>query len=260
MRIAVVFCLMSLVALAAEPVLSKQEQDAALAAIGEYANNYVAKLPNYTATQLTRHKSSPVVMRGMRVVSAQTQTMEDQISYIDRREVHKTVAIDGKKLAAADQKDASYSRGEFGGLLSTLFRPESGGKFEFDKIASLNGRKVYQFKFQIPQLPAGYGLMEGNHTIMVPFRGTVYADVETKAVLRIHLNCFDIPAISSYRQVELTLDYKTMKVGGQEFVLPAHYTLIANRVDSNVEIDATYRNYQRFSADATIIFDDGEQP
>ena len=245
-------------ALAAAPALSKQEQDAALAAIGEYARNYVAKLPNYTATQSTRHKTTPQVTRGMLTAGAQTQLMEDQISYIDHREVHKTVMIDGKKLAEADQKDASYSRGEFAGLLSTLFQPESGSKFEWDRIASLNGRKMYVFRFQVPQLPAGYGLMQGSHTFMVPFRGSVFADVETKAVMRIQLTCYDIPSISTYRSMDLTLDYKPIKVGGEEFVLPVHYTLNATRDEAKTEIEATYKNYQRFSADATIIFDSAD--
>ncbi|MEO5923447.1 MAG: hypothetical protein ABIR70_06445 [Bryobacteraceae bacterium] len=259
-RAAALCFLLSVSVQAAEPAFSKQEQDAALAAIGDYARNWVASLPNYTATQLTRRKMTPVAVRGMLTVRAQTELMEDQISYVDRREVHKTVSIDGKKLAEADQKDASYSRGEFAGLLTTLFTPSSGGKFEWDKFASLNGRKMYVFKFQVPQLPTGYGLMEGNHTIMVPFRGSVYADVQTKAVMRIQVKCFDIPAISSYRTVELVLDYKAAKVGGQEFVLPSHYTLTAGKADVNIEMDATYKNYQRFSADATIIFDEAGEP
>jgi hypothetical protein len=248
------------VPLLAQPALTKAEQDAALAAIGEYARNYITGLPNYTATQNVRRKISPVALRGMPTVRAQTDVIEDQIGYIDRKEVHKTVSINGRKLAESDQKDASFSRGEFAGLLSTLFLPESGGKFEWDKIGSLNGRKMYVFKFQMPNLPAGYGLMEGNHTIMVPYRGSVYADMETRAVMRIQLTCFDIPSISSYRNVELTLDYKPIKVAGQEFVLPARYSLNARRVDADLAIEATYRNYQRFGADATIIFDEEENP
>jgi hypothetical protein len=69
------------------------------------------------------------------------------------------------------------------------------------------------------------------------------------------LKCFDIPQISSYRSVELTLDYKPTKVGGQEFVLPAHYEIHAQQVDAQMDIDSDYRNYQRFSADSSIIFE-----
>src|SRR3954471_6251986 len=117
MRLAALFCLVIVSGVqAAEPALSKQEQDAVLAAIGEYAQNYVAKLPNYTATQLTRSKATPIAVRGMMTTRAQSQVMEDQISYIDGREVHKTLTIDGNKLAEVDQKDASFSRGEFAGL------------------------------------------------------------------------------------------------------------------------------------------------
>ncbi len=104
--------------------------------------------------------------------------------------------------------------------------------------------------------PYGYGLMEGNHTLMVPFRGFVSADVETKAVVRIALTCFDIPQISSFRSVSLTLDYKPTKVGGQEFMLPAHYEIHAQKVDMKLDIESDYRGYQKFGADSTIIFDE----
>jgi hypothetical protein len=127
-----IVCLLMFTALLPGQMLSKQEQDAALDGIREYARNYVARLPNYTATQVTRSNMKPVAVRGIAVMRAQTQVMEDQISYVDRREVHKTISIDGRKLAESDQKDASYSRGEFAGLLSTMFLPEAGGKFEWD--------------------------------------------------------------------------------------------------------------------------------
>ncbi len=49
----------------------------------------------------------------------------------------------------------------------------------------------------------------------------MYADFETKAVMRIELECIDIPAETLYQSLVLTLNYKLTRVAEQEFVMPS---------------------------------------
>ena len=86
---------------------------------------------------------------------------------------------------------------------------------KFERLAKLDGRRVYVFAFRVPQ-SIGYLLRESKRTIQVPFQGFVYADYETRRRwVRIDMKCTDIPRNSEYMNAALTLDYKTGERGRQ---------------------------------------------
>jgi hypothetical protein len=101
--------------------------------------------------------------------------------------------------------------------------------------------------------------VESRRTIIAAYRGFVYADELSNAVVRIQMHCIDLPADSDFRSVELTLDYKPTRVAGQEFILPSHYLLQARKVDGDLSSEAEYKSYRRFGSDATIEFDDASR-
>jgi hypothetical protein len=228
--------------------LNAREQATALGAIREYAMNYTKKLPNYTCTQVTTTRGT------------QTDLIEEELSVVDHREVRKVTKINGKPAPKADPSQLSRpsSHGEFGNLLEVLFDPETRTDFRWDRFATLNGRRMYVFAFRVAQ-PEGYAIEEPKRIIRVAYRGLLYADYQTKAVLRIELECIKFPADSTYQAVEFTLDYQPTQVAGQEFTLPSHYQLHARRVFGETTIDIDYKSYRRFGAEATIVFDDSTQ-
>jgi hypothetical protein len=218
-------------------------------------------MPNYTAKQFIQRRSKPTE-RGRYTLGMQTQiqTAEEQISYVDRQELHKVLRVNGIEVRDGNDQSGMYSRGEFALLLGMMFRPETKATFRWNRFAKLDGRRMSVYDFSVPQLPNGYGLMEGARTLLVPFKGSFFADAETNAVMRIQFTCTDIPSVSNYTQVELTLDYKPIKVAGQEYILPSRYTMNSKTKDADILMESNYRNYQRFAADATIIFEEEPAP
>ena len=225
--------------------LNAREQATALGAIREYAMNYSRRLPNYTCTQVTTTRGT------------QTDLIEEELSVVDHKEVRRVTKINGKPPPNADPRQLSgpSSHGEFGNLLEVLFDPETKTKFQWDRIATLNGRRMYVFAYRVAQ-PEGYAIEEPKRIIRVAYRGLLYADYQTKAVLRIELECIKFPAHSTYQGVEFTLDYKPTKVAGQEFTLPSHYELHARTVFGETSVNIDYKSYRRFGAETTIVFDD----
>ncbi len=116
---------------------------------------------------------------------------------------------------------------------------------------------MYVFSYRLPKL-AGYVLQEGKRTTVIPVKGLVYADFETNAVTRIEVQGTDIPETSSYQSLELTLNYKLIRVADREFMLPSDFKLTSRQRDGSsrldIELDAQYKDYRRFTADATIQF------
>jgi hypothetical protein len=223
----VLLCLAAFAGHALAQAPSKAEQAAALDAIREYALSYTRGLPNYTCTQTTRQN---VQRETFGRVQSTTTVIEEQLSFVDNREMRKVAKINGYPASpeGPDQLLGALSRGEFGNFLDIVFEPDTDAKLEWNRLATLNRRKVYVFAFRVPQ-SKGYTLTESRRRIQVPFEGFVYADFET-------------------------LDYKPAKVAGREFILPAHYFLHFQMVKGFVTNDAEYTAYRRFSADATVKF------
>lgn len=251
-----------LVAMAA-PILpqnrapTKQEQDAALEQIRNYALSYTKRLPNFTCVQTT---TEDVEMSDANGVSRRpSRTIEQQLAYFDYREHYKVTKINGHPVDLDPRQlpDRFSSRGEYGTLLEHIFDPGAGAEFHWSRWENLDRRRVYVFSFFVPATN-GYALVETKRTIRVAFKGLVFADAETKAVVRIEMQCVDIPRNSEYRNVELKLDYKLTNVAGRRFMLPAQYRMYIRQSDnSDATNQAVYKDYRRYDASSSISFGDG---
>jgi hypothetical protein len=88
------------------------------------------------------------------------------------------------------------------------------------------------------------------------YKGLVYADVQTKTVMRITLETTGIPADFPVHEVHITLDYSPTKIADQEYVLPFHFELTSKTIDSDTTSRADFRLYQKFGAESGITFGD----
>lgn len=233
--------------------LSPAEQAAAIEAVRQYALSYTKSLPNYTCTLTTTHISRPP--NAVNNPSLESTVIEEQLNFVDNKEIRTTTRIDGRAVPpdAAD-KPSGLSKGEFGNLLDIIFDPATGTDLRWERAASLNNTGVDVFVFHVPQ-SRGYFLNGSRGAIRVPFEGFVYADSQTRAVLRIQMKCTGIPSNSEYRTLDLTLDYKAAQVAGQDLILPFHFLLHFISGDREQTNEARYSAYRRFSADAKIQFE-----
>jgi hypothetical protein len=116
-------------------------QAAALNAIREYALSYTKRLPDYTCTQTTR-QTTVLLDRFARRPSSGTDLIEEQLSFVNNREIRKVLEINGRAAApeGPDQLMGTYSRGEFGNLLDIIFEPATGAEIRWKRPAALNRR------------------------------------------------------------------------------------------------------------------------
>lgn len=237
------------------------EQTEALAAIRAHALNYTRLLPDYTCTQVTNWTittSLANIVGGDRSSSGVTET---QIGYLDHKEMEKVTTINGKPAAEANGRDVPpiVSHGEFGSLLARIFDPAIAVEFRWGRWDTLEGRRMYVFSYRVPQ-SRGFIVREPRGNTTVAFKGLIYADVETKAVMRIEMQCLDFPFSSSYRTLELKLNYKITRVAEQEFVLPSNFEenfrRASDKAQQLVRFKAQFERYQRFTADAQLQFGD----
>jgi len=234
------------------------ERAEAMAGMKDYALNYTKNLPNYICVQTTRRKIDPT----LRGYAPYGDVIQEQLSFNDQKETYKVQMINHQSVANVEhnQLGGAVSSGEFGTMLHHIFDPDTGAEFDWDHWATLRGGRMYVFSFRVPK-SAGYTMYDGEtkREYTSAYKGLVYADRQSKVVMRIKMECVDIPSDYPIHEVGITLDYAPTKIGEQEYVLPFHFALHSRAAKAIANNDADYKLYRKFGAEATITFGDVEE-
>ena len=239
------------------PPPSPAELDKILAAVRDYALNYTKSLPNYVCVQTTRRTIQPTVPGYL----PQGDKVQEMLTFVDGKETYKVEAINGKSETNVkhEQLGGVVTSGEFGSMLQNIFDPDTGADFQWDHWATLRRKPMYVFAYSVPK-SKGYSMYHGEskREYTSAYKGLVYADVQSKAVMRIKMETDGIPGDFPIHEVNIMLDYSPTKISEQEYVLPYHFELTSKEVKAETKNDADYRLYQKFGAEASITFGDVE--
>ena len=240
---------------------SSEEQAALLAEIRENAINYTNSLPNYICSRVTRRHYDPTGSESWR----QIDQIHEQLTFFDHEEKYKVVSVSGHLITGKldhSQVGGATSSGEFGTLLYEVFVPETDTYFEWDHWGKLRGKVMYVFAFRVRQSRSKYSIyhQESRRKVIAGYRGLVYADKETKQVMRLTLECEDLPVDYPIQQVAITLDYEPTMISEREFLLPFKSELHSREGRIMVWNETEFRNYRRYSADTNITFEATPDP
>ncbi len=231
------------------------EQASILHEIIEKARSYAQGLPNYLCVQVTRRRDDPTGTENWRL----RDTIQEQLSYVDRQESYKVAMINGKAVSTVqhNQLGGAISSGEFGSIYTEIFAPETETEFEWDHWATLRGRRMYVFSFRVPQSRSHYTILDGesHRTITTGFHGLIYADRDTGMVMRFRLECDDIPIDFPIKDVRQDVNYDFVKIADQEYVLPLKTQIRSSRGKYLTLNEADFHLYRKFGTETSIKFD-----
>ena len=239
------------------------DQAKILEQVRDYAVAYTQGLPNFICTQVTsREVTLPSdVYREQVGAGAQfgpSDQITEKVTFFNQKEGYEVIAIDGKKVAGVrhDQLTGAVSIGEFGSTLLQIFNPRSHTAFTWKRMTSVRGHPVYVFGFQVPKEGGTLVTDETtNQKVVAPYGGLIFADAETREVLRIasHL---DLPSGFPIDRAERVVEYRPANIAGKDFNLPFHSEvkmqrglyLYVNKID--------FKDYRKFTVEATIRLGD----
>jgi hypothetical protein len=232
---------------------SAEEQARVLEQARAWAMQYTASLPNFLcareAPRYTKHKNPAPWQK------ADTLTWE--VGYADRKDYQKLVAINGRPTQRKGVHGAE-SIGEFGGIMSVIFRPEPETKFQWLRWSNLRGRPTHVFSYYVDQKHAGFGLASSSmivsHRTATAIRGSVYIDGETHHLMRFICDADGIPSGFPILGLHTVVDYGYIEIGGEKFLLPIRSNLRLvekNQIARNV---TEFANYRKFTSEVKIDF------
>jgi hypothetical protein len=237
------------------PAPDPLEQKRVLADVTESALSYVQSLPNFICVQVTRRHVDP----------SGTQTwksdgvIQEQLSYVDHHEDYKVVMVNDRLVTGMthDKVGGNRSSGEFGSMLEDIFDTSSNTKFEWQRWATLRGRRMHVFSFTILQPYSKYSIRDdaSGQTVVPGYHGLIYADRDTLKVMRITMECDNIPANFAVREATEILDYDFVSISGEKFLLPLKADLRFRGGRALVWNEIEFHLYRKFTTDATITFE-----
>ena len=236
---------------------SAMEQAAILDTIRQNALNYTKGLPDYLCTQMTRRN---VDSTGTGNHWKQTDVIQEQLSFVDHQEKYVVIAVNGQIVNNREHRKlgGATSEGEFGTMLYDIFDPESETEFQWERWATWRGRRTHVYSFQVLRERSRYDIYYGptDRHVISAYKGLVYADAANKTVMRIVMQCVDLPPDFPIQEVSQELRYAMAKIADQEFLLPERSELNSRRENRYlVNNVTTFHLYRKFSADDKIIYD-----
>ncbi|MEP6537530.1 MAG: hypothetical protein ABJF23_19495 [Bryobacteraceae bacterium] len=235
------------------PPPDSKEQAEVLKDATEYALLYAKNLPNFICTQVTRRHVDPTGMEFWRL----QDTVLTKLSYFEQKEDYKVVMINNQVVNNQNYNDlgGATSSGEFGSMLRAIFAPQTQTRFEWDHWATLRGKRMHVFTYHVAQIHSDWAVVyEKTQKVVPAYRGMIYVDKDTLAIMRVTLEAEDLPVAFPVQQANTVLDYDFIDISGKEFVLPLKATLRMRSGKVLVKNDTEFRLYKKFGAEATITY------
>jgi hypothetical protein len=235
--------------------LPDHADDPAIASAREAAFNFVDDLPNFAAKQNTTRyiqEAARAQWRALDIVTA-------DLVYRNGSEEYSNIKVNNKATSKPlEEIDGLHSTGEFGSILANLFAPESGTDFARPSQVDLRGRKAWKYRFEAPRERSDFRISTPSQLYYAAYGGTIWVDYETSRVLRLEMQARALPKAFPFDTVEMTIDYDFVRLeGAKQFLLPTESDALNCIRGTSVcmKNSTSFRNYAKFSADSSIIFD-----
>jgi len=181
--------------------------------------------------------------------------LQKRLTFFEQKEDYKLLFVNNKAFVGTRERiGGTVTRGEFGTRLKEVFDPKSEARFEWERWATLRGKRMYVFRYAITQERSEYSVQYGRQVTVPAYAGLIYIDKDALAVMRITQEVNEMPVGFPINTIMAILDYDFIKVADQEFVLPLKASTVARMSKQLFKNDVEFRNYNRFGAEATITF------
>jgi hypothetical protein len=252
-----------------DPPPSSEEQAAIIDELRDYALNYSANLPDFICTQVTKRYGAPkpgTKYGGSANDDPRWQSFDEltmRLSYFNQKEDYKLI-LHNNTPTTQDYKSVggSSSYGDFGSMLRQVFERGTEARFEWDHWGTLRGQRVMAFAYHVSQERSEYHIQvpDQHLDIVAAYHGLIEADKRTHKIMRITVEASDLPLNYPVKATRTILDYDYTEISGHTFLLPLKGQVFMTAQDIVTRNDESFHNYRKYSADASISFDDTDIP
>ncbi len=237
------------------PPPSEEEQQRIIEEARRNALEYTQGLPDFVCLQITRRFVDP---SGLEMDWLKYDEIKTRVSYFEHHENYEVMSVNNKVTSLTMlELGGAISTGEFGSMLAELFLPSTAAEFRWARHSLLRGHGVYVFHLYVPRRRSRWQIsFQSERKVIAGYRGLVYIDKESERVLRVVTRADDMPADFPIQEAQQRLDYDLTDISGRQFLLPLKAQMRMRRGRTLTRNNTEFRLYRKFSAEATITFDE----
>jgi hypothetical protein len=216
------------------------------------ALSYSSSLPNFRCNRETHRLTAPVKNAER---FSQTDTFIEELTYESPKETYRTLEVNGQKSSM--QRDALKgvsSRGEFGAMLKSIFRPEAAARYKWSGRAMIGGVLCDVFDVDVPVEHSNFILTFNLRQEIAGFHGRVFVDEDSGLVRRIVLQGAGLPKDFGLQSPTFSLEYGMVHIAGGDHLLPLRSVLQVRQSKQVVRNETQFRDYRKFEASSQIKF------
>lgn len=216
------------------------------------ALSYASRLPNFRCNRETHRLTAPVKNADR---FSQTDSFIEEMTYESPKETFRTLEVNG--LKSSQQRDAFkgvHSRGEFGAMLKSIFRPEAAAQFKWSGRALSGGVLCDVFDVDVPVARSNFVLTFNLRQEIAGFHGRVFIDEDSGLVRRIMLQGTGLPKGFELQSPTFLLEYGMVRIAGADHLLPLRSVLQVRQGRQVVRNETQFRDYRKFDASSEIKF------
>jgi hypothetical protein len=212
----------------------------------------LAKLPDYVCTQTVKRMSRAEETRSW---ESMDQIRMDVALVGDSELYGKPGAKTFEKRPVAQWAgQGAFSTGKFGSLAKHLFL---GGeaRFEYRGESERNGRKAHEYAYDVAPERSSYRLRAGASEDRVGFQGAFWIDAESRDLLELEVQAYDIPESLGLAEASTILSYRRIPIGEAQVLLPVMATLELTGADGGQNRNITrIDSCRQYGAESSIRF------
>lgn len=224
--------------------------------IRQQALAYDANLPNYLCKQLVERQRAKANSNSWK----REDVFEEEVAYFKGRESYRLLSRNGKPNQDPGKRVKRGMRADslFGSMLRGLMQPSAKSVFRLVEAPSqtLAGRDTIRLDFQVAKENSKWQTTRNGAKYIRGYHGTLWADRETKAVLRLQMQMEGEPGDPPWLQTtKLQLEYGYLDLAGERHLLPL-------RAEAEIDFGKerrrnlfTFSDYRQYRSDSTITFD-----
>ena len=150
----------------------------------------------------------------------------------------------------------AYGTGTLGSFLSDIFQ---NGDATYNRLGeqTTGGATLAAYAYRVPLISSHYLIKAGSGWAATAFSGVFWFDSESADLRRLLVEAKEIPQETGTCEVATSVEYRRVKVGAGEFLLPVRSSMrMVSMEATETRTTAVYSGCREYHGEATIRFDD----
>jgi hypothetical protein len=225
-----------------------------LESIRLYAEEYAQSIPNflcYRNTTFLRDKTGTGRWRP-------NLTLKERLIHLEEGDHQQIVAVDGEAVEGnveVAHGGVSVS-GEFGNIVRRLFQERSQTEFFWIEDFQEAGERRVAIGFRVAVANSSLTMSSGDKELKSGYQGELTASAESGRIYRLRLSLDELEPGFPFRGSSWDIHYAEVQVDDLDLLLPARAITEAYERSGFRRNEATYTDYQEYTADSVIQFGD----